>query len=264
MDTLFFVGGGVIFFLILMGVILAVRQSAVGSSASGKSDDICARYQAQAAENPKNPEILLKWGHVLAVRAGESKATLRRMQLYKEAAERFRKATELAPSLVTAWKALGQTLYFLFRLDNCEDRAVQANANAAYEAAVRLKPAEAALWQHWGEDLYMAAAYCKEDEKREKLVSLAKARYARAVALQPELMEEWRTWGGNEAALEEVREVEEEARKWQEGRFVGSGGETIDEPSASGESGQPGGAMPWELGADTKLETIGAKLCIFS
>ena len=260
MGTFIFGGGGLVFLLILVWIVHIVRQSADLSS-SGKSDDICAHYQRQAAENPKDPEVLLKWGHVLAVRAGERKDSLGRVQYYKEAAECFRKATELAPFLVATWKALGQILYILFRLDNCEDRAVLANANAAYEAAARLNPTEAALWQHWGEELYMAAAYCKEEAKREELLSLAKARYAQAVVLQPELMEEWRTWGGDEAALEEARAAtEEEGWKQLESKFVDLDDETVGDvsttPEASSEPGVSGAdrgyprAMPWELDVD--------------
>jgi hypothetical protein len=47
-----------------MGIFFALRQNSAGSPAP-KSDDILACYQAQAAANPKAPETLLKWGHVL-------------------------------------------------------------------------------------------------------------------------------------------------------------------------------------------------------
>jgi tetratricopeptide (TPR) repeat protein len=248
------IGGGVVFFLILVAIILIVRRdtSDPSDSASGKNRDIFAQYKAQEAEKPKDPEIQLKWGHALALRASESKIPFRRAQLYKEAAERFRRATELAPSLAVAWKTLGQTLYLLLRLESCEDRAVLANANAAYESAIRLSPANASFWQHWGEDLYMAAAYCKDDEKREELVSMAKARYARAVALNPDLLEAWRSWGGSLAALDEVQAAAEEARQRLEDRPAGleqTEGDILLTPGARAMLGQSGGAMPWELEA---------------
>jgi len=260
-DTALFAGGGVVVFLLLMGIIFVMRQHGDTSSSSvaSKNDDVSARDRSQqAAENPKDPGILLKSGHDLAARAGASETPLKRMQLYKEAAEFFRRATELAPSLVVAWKALGQTLYILFRLGDCKDRAVLANANAAYEAAVRLELANASLWQYWGEDLYMAATYCKEEEKREELLALAKARYARAVTLAPALMEDWKAWGGSAATLDEVRAAVETlvAPKQQEGMHTvpaelgGGGGFVPETPGAQPAAGKPEGTMPWELEAD--------------
>lgn len=251
-NMLLFTSGGVVFFLVLVAIIFIVRQntSVSSDSASGKNKNIFAQYKAQEAQNPKDPEIQLKWGHALAARAGESKLPFKRIQLYKEAAERFRRATELAPSLAVTWKTLGQTLYILFRLEGCENRAVLANANAAYESAVRLGPANASLWQHWGEDLYMAAAYCKEEDKREELVALAKARYARAVALDPALMKDWRSWGASSAALEEIEAAAIDARQRQDDRPSGlDQGDILLTPGAHPMPGQPAGAMPWELEA---------------
>ena len=226
----FFIGAGVAFFLLLLGIIFIVRQNTSVSSDFASKD----------AEDPNDPETQMKLGYALAARAGTSKLAFRRVQGYREAAERFRRATELAPSLATAWTALGQTLYLLFRLENNESLTALANANAAYESAVRLSPANASLWQHWGEDLYMAAAYCKEEAKKEELASLAKACYARAVALNPDLMEDWRRWGGSPTALEEMQAATGEEAE----------GDMLLTPGARSMPEQAGGSMPWALEAD--------------
>ena len=248
-DTMLYAGGGVVLLLVVIAVVLITRQQSRAGRASGKRD-IFAQLREQAAKNPKDSGIELKWGHALAARAGEARNPALRLQAYKEAAEHFRRATELTPSMAVPWKNLGQTLFILFRLENCEDKVILDQAQVAYESAVRLSPLDPAMWQHWGEDLYMTAAYCTHEERKEELVSLAKVRYARAVALRPELMEDWKSWGGSNADLAEIQAAAEKAKS-QDG--VGEP-EEGDLSAATGtkppQSPASEGSMPWEVGGD--------------
>lgn len=245
-----YAGGGVVLLLVAIAVILITRQqSRSGRSGAGKRGDIFAQLREQAAKNPKDSGIELKWGHALAARAGEARNPAMRLQAYKEAAEHFRRATELTPSLAVPWKNLGQTLFILFRLENCEDKVILGQAQVAYETAVRLSPLDASMWQHWGEDLYMTAAYCKQEDRKEELVSLAKVRYARAVALSPALMEDWKSWGGSNADLAEIQAAAENAQK-QEGVGDPEEGDLAAATGTKPPQAGPGGSMPWEVGGD--------------
>lgn len=249
-NVVFFVGGTCIA-LVIIAIAFTVRRSfsTPAAHALERPDDIFTRFKQEAALSPKDSTIQMNWGNALLVRAGTFKNTSDKLLMYKEAAERFRRATELSPSLATTWKALGRTLYLLFRLERCEDRGAFAAAWAAYESAVRLSPLDASVWQQWGEDLYMAAAHCAEEERKEELVNMAKTRYAQAVAINPGYMDAWKSWGGGSAALEEIQAATGDLR-----------GQAFDELGEDGDRllpGMPGtrpvsekdegGAMPWEL-----------------
>ncbi len=63
---------------------------------------------------------------------------------YLEAADRYRRAVQLDPTLAAAWLNLGNSLYFLSRYPESLE---------AYEAAIRLDPNNASAWQGKGQAL---------------------------------------------------------------------------------------------------------------
>ncbi len=82
-----------------------------------------------------------------AYSAGYWKAEADRYYLagsYQEAAELYRRAVQLDPTLAAAWLNLGNSLYFLGRYQESLE---------AYEAALRIDPNNASAWQGKGQAL---------------------------------------------------------------------------------------------------------------
>ena len=76
------------------------------------------------------------------------------------------------------------------------DRLTLDNAHTKFQTALRLAPSDAALWQHWGEELYITSSSCPQPEQRLELQDLADAKFAKAIQINPELVLEWKKWRG--------------------------------------------------------------------
>ncbi|MDR2488808.1 MAG: hypothetical protein LBD42_04875 [Desulfovibrio sp.] len=202
--TLMLAAACVAVFIITLSVKLSRNRKGTPKSVPNETpphdDDLFTQYKKLTAEQPMNPELWLKWGKALSAAASTAKHPNMRMHRYNEACTCFQRAAEINSGYITAWQNWGQTLYDLYKLQNNQDRLILDNAHTKFHVATRMAPADAALWRHWGEELYMAASYCQIQEQRQELQDLADAKFAKAVQLNPELMTEWKKWRGGSGA----------------------------------------------------------------
>ena len=180
--------GTMALFIIAISAKLATRKKNKPAPAAAAAEDggDFSLFKRLTAEQPENPEIWLKWGNALATSANSAKHPNMRLHRYNEACSCFQTAVEKSPSYTTAWKNWGQTLYELYRLQDCSDRLILDNAHTKFQTAVRLTPNDAQLWQLWAEELFQTAYAAQGDQKRE-LHDLGTSKLARAAEVNPNL-----------------------------------------------------------------------------
>ncbi|MDL2315787.1 hypothetical protein LJC59_01735 [Desulfovibrio sp. OttesenSCG-928-A18] len=232
-----YAAGGAALLIIALSIRVAVR--------SANKDQQCLALKSgqigAATATCKNPSAWLEAGRALLAAASAAKNAPMRIQKYEEASDCFRKATEVANDNTQAWRNRGQSQYALFRLKGCQDRLLLNNAHTAFQSAARLAPADAAVWQDWGEELYLTGMYCSRDDDRRELQELAKNKYAKAVHLDPGRMEAWQKWGGSAQALADIRDEQDGDAIRSAGLEQDGQAEAMPEPgSQPKQPGQPG------------------------
>lgn len=223
-------------------------QPKAGEAGPRDDNNLFEQFKRFAAAEPNNPDLWLKWGKELSAVASTAKHPNMRLHRYNEACSCFQSATEINPNLIAAWESWGQTLYAIYRLQDCEGRLTLDNAHTKFQTAVRLAPADATVWQHWGEELYMTASYCQNAEQRQELQYLANSKFTKAVQLNPDLLQEWKKWGGSENDIQSS--LKNSASGSGKATASGmAGGETLGNAPAAAEV-----AAPWAHGTSTPQE----------
>ena len=156
--------------------------SSLPNSQSMSENDEFSAYRKLTATEPENPEHWLKWGNALSVSAPSSKNPDLIIHRYNEACACFQRAIDLAPDHSQAWKNWGQTLFELYRFQNCADDALLGQATQKYQNAAMLSPSNALLWQQWSDELRQAACLATGDLKN-SLMEECTARAARGSEL---------------------------------------------------------------------------------
>ena len=254
-DLMLMVAAGCIalFFIALSAKFVGRRKKPKARSAQdspgSEGNSLFEQFKRMAAEQPNNAQLWLKWGKELSTAASTAKHPNMRLHRYNEACSCFQSATEINPVLTVAWQSWGQTLYSIYRLQNCEGRLILDNAHTKFQTAVRLAPADAALWQHWGEELYLTASYSPSQEHKQELQDLADAKFAKAVQINPELILEWKKWrgeGGNHRFSEQdMLLAAKAAEKAVEADLA---------DIAPADSQKPEPSLPWARGSSTPAE----------
>lgn len=148
---------------------------------SGAADEF-STYRKLTATEPENAEHWLKWGNALSISAPGAKNPDLIIHRYNEACACFQRAVDLSPAKGQAWKNWGQTLFELYRMQNCEDQQLLHQANQKYQNAALLSPDNALIWQQWGDELRQSAHIATGDLKN-SLMEESIARIARGSEL---------------------------------------------------------------------------------
>jgi tetratricopeptide (TPR) repeat protein len=156
-------------------------------------------------EYDKNPTSELgdplSWAYVMQGNALSETARTKRdddevaARLLAEAAEKYRAAVTIKPSMTAGLNNWGNALADLARIKKGEDSdALFSQAAEKYQAALAAKPDMAEALVNWGNAL-LDQGGMKTGELREQLFSEAADKYQAALAIRPDMPEAFFKWG---------------------------------------------------------------------
>jgi tetratricopeptide (TPR) repeat protein len=139
--------------------------------------------------------VYSNWCEVLKKLARETKDAIEANNLFKDACDKCKKATEIKPDADYAYNNWGNALAEWAEIkQNAESEGMFSEACEKFKKAIEIKPDDYSTYRDWGFALANWAKR-KEGTESDKLFMDANEKYRKAIEIKPDYDEAYNSWG---------------------------------------------------------------------